>query len=92
MAAGAPLLPVSMVLPFAKERQHVSKRGHVQKRPCPGVTEMKLFSFVVFAKSLLLTVVITLMKGWYPGGTLLGFLLIFIVAGGLFLLAGAEKK
>jgi len=53
---------------------------------------MKLFSFVVFAKSLLLTVVITLMKGWYPGGTLVGFLLIFIVAGGLFLLAEAEKK
>jgi len=81
-----------MVLPFAKERQHLPKRWRGQKRPFPGVTEMKLFSFVVFAKSLLLTVVITLMKGWYPGGTLLGFLLIFIVAGGLFLLTEVEKK
>jgi len=53
---------------------------------------MKLLSFVVFTKSLLLTVIITLMKGWYPGGTLVGFYLIFIVAGGLFLLAKAEKK
>ena len=53
---------------------------------------MKLFSLFVFAKLLVLTVIITLMKGWYPGGTLLGFLLIFTMAGGLFLLTEAEKK
>ena len=53
---------------------------------------MKLLSLAVFIKSLALTVIITLLNGWYPGGTLLGFLLIFTVAGGCFCSLRQRRK